>query len=123
MTEKYKLTVTKEQLQLINKACNVLSRVKMGQFHELLEELKDKDGKWLFDHDLLDDVNKLIKPKMGLLGGRSFGVNKFDDTDVLFTIHNCLRHQLWKEDPNRNSFDPTTTILIILFIPFFLQEL
>jgi len=101
--KKYKITITKEQLTLLNEATNILSRVKMGQFDEFLTTLRDKDNNLIFDHDLLDDVNKLIKPKMGLEGGQSFGVNRFDDADKLFTLHNCFRHQLWKENPNRSN--------------------
>ena len=100
--KKYKLTVTKEQLELINRATNILSRLKMGQFDDMLQELKDKDHNYIFTHDLLEDIEKLVKPKMGL-HGFTFGVRKFDDADKLFTIHNCIRHQFWKENPSRST--------------------
>ena len=100
---KYKITVSKEQIILINRAVEILARVKMGQFDGMLQELKDSSDKWIFDNDLLEDVENIIKPKMGLKNSQSFGVNRFKEVGELYTIHTCIRYQMWKENPNRQS--------------------
>jgi hypothetical protein len=39
-----------------------------------------------------------------------YGINYSDEVDILFDIHGVLRHQLWLEQENRNSYTVDATV-------------
>lgn len=92
-----KLESSKDAIILSETATNRLksyldtvSRAYLGQFSNFLLLFKGQDG-WLMDSDLEDDFQTLLKNH----GSCRFGIlNEIGESDILFTIMQCVRHRL-----------------------------
>jgi len=93
------LTLTKEQADILQKACEMYARVRMGQFSEIiwcLLDIKTPTEEYCKRRDeaerLLYEARKHIYPD--LFGrGHSYGIGKFEDADIAFDIHQVLRYK------------------------------
>ena len=108
---RYALSLTRKQLQLLSVACERMSRnlcgqLDMGVFYEL-ERAINRHHEGEERMDLLSEVRQtldVLRTRCWNLDSRQFyGIHYDKDSDILFDIHQVLRHQLWLEDPNRSN--------------------
>lgn len=108
---RYVISLTRKQLQLISIACERMSRnlcgqLDMGVYYEL-EKAIERHHEGEERMDLLSDVRNTLddlRARCWKLSSRQFyGLHYDKDSDILFDIHQVLRHQLWLEDPNRSN--------------------
>ncbi len=113
----YNLQLTKRQAEILSYACDRLTRIICGQdwtYQEFMEEawekrckkatgnLMDKEwnGGWYNMRHEADEICKNIKKKFwGLERNAMYGINYDDTADILFDLHQCIRHQLWLDRP------------------------
>lgn len=118
------LTVTEEQLRLIQEALDMYSRIGIGQlwvikdhptFEEILRKKSTFDGKVDYNiyHDMREKADKyftlgrdtlLIDSTHGQHG--SYGIyNKEVDEScrVAFDLVQVIRHEFWKANPDRSE--------------------
>lgn len=109
----YQLELTKRQAELLSYACDRFSRLIEGQdwsYQEMMEEAWEKrckeatgnfmdnewDGGWSNMRAETQELCKSIKKKYwGLESNAMYGIHYDDTSDILFSIHQVLRHQLW----------------------------
>lgn len=119
--KKYILELTEKQARLLSYACDQFSRLIMGQdwsFQELLEAAwerrckeatgkpmdDDWDGGWQAMREEAERTCREIKRKFwGLSSNTLNGVHYDDTADILFDIHQVLRHALWEDLPEPKS--------------------
>ena len=128
------LTVTEEQLRLIQRALDFYSRVGIGQFNAIKDhptfeahlhnEFKDGNGKTDYEryHSVRDAVDMmLIQPRNMLYNDSSIGKNgswgihhpNVDDTcRDAFDLVQVIRHEFWKQNPNRSSITVDSSITL-----------
>lgn len=113
----YLLKLSERQVKLLSYTCDLFSRLICGQdesYQELMEEAWERrskeatgdsmdnewDGGWYaMRHDAEEICKKIKKRFWGLEANALYGV-KYDDTaDILFDLHQVLRHQLWLDRP------------------------
>lgn len=98
----YSLTLTEKQLQVIQSACELLFRIKMGQLSHVAE---------FFFHRPINDIlalreglDKLSTLATGLDShSASHGISSpeiSDDARIAADVHDVIRHHLsWKKNP------------------------
>lgn len=95
----YTITVTEKQARVLSMACEVLSRLGMGQLKDAFEHLPKREKvDWSAWHDDMQDVAKILSRHMqgGIDGIRSStGINNADDdARTAWDIHAVIRHRL-----------------------------
>lgn len=114
----YTLHLTKRHVQLLSYACDRFSRLICGQdwtFQELMEEAWEKrckeavgghgmdnewDGGWYAMRHEAEEICKKIKKRFwNLESNAMYGVYYDKTADILFDLHQTLRHQLWIDRP------------------------
>ena len=114
----YTLHLTKRQVELLSYACDRFSRLIIGQdwtYQELFEQAWEKrckeavgghgmdkewDGGWQNMREEAEAFSQNIKKRFWGLDWRSMNGIHYDDTaDILFSLHQVLRHQLWLDRP------------------------
>ena len=119
----YTLHLTKRQVQLLSFACDRLSRIICGQdwtYQEFMEQAWEKrcreavggngfdkewDGGWQNMREDAEVICKQIKKRFwGLDSNALYGIHYDDVADVLFDIHQVLRHQLWIDNGMKTRF-------------------
>lgn len=113
----YDIRVSKRQLELLSYACDRLSRIICGQdwtYQEFMEEAwekrcKDATGKMMDDdfeggwyemrHDAEAICKQIKKRFWGMEWNAMYGVGYDDTADILFDLHQVIRHQLWIDRP------------------------
>ena len=118
---KYTIELTEKQARLLSSAMDSFARLIIGQdweYQQLMENawfkrckeatgnmLDDKfeDG-WQAMRDDAERICKEIKLRFwGMPGNATYGV-KYDDTaDILFDMHQVIRHQLWLDDDEKTG--------------------
>lgn len=119
--KKYTIELTEKQARLLSWACDRLPRLIQGQdwtFQELLEEAwekrcKDATGKYMDDEweggwfamrKYAERLCKEIKQKFwGLPANAMHGIHYDDTADILWDIHQVIRHKLWQDVPDPNK--------------------
>lgn len=114
----YTLHLTKRQVELLSYACDRFSRLICGQdwtYQELFEQawekrckeatgnMMDKEwqGGWLNMRDDAKVMSEEIKRRYwGLQPNTMYGIHYDDTADILFSLHQVLRHQLWLDRPD-----------------------
>jgi len=122
----YQVTMTKRQVQLLSYACDQFSRLICGQdwsFRELLEAAWEKrckeatgkmidkewDGGWRNMRAEAECLCEYIKRRFwGLESSAQYGIYYDATADILWDIHQVLRHQLWLDRPD----DDKSTITV-----------
>lgn len=114
----YNLKLTKRQVELLSYACDRFSRLIIGQdwtYQELFEQAWEKrckeavgghgmdkewDGGWQNMREDAEAFSRNIKKRFWGLEWRCMNGIHYDDTaDILFSLHQVLRHQLWLDKP------------------------
>ena len=117
----YQITLTKRQVQLLSYACDQFSRLICGQdwsFQELMEAAwerrckeatgkmidKEWEGGWGDMRFEAEDLCKYIKKRFwGLESNALYGIHYDLTADMLYDIHQVLRHQLWLDRPDEDK--------------------
>lgn len=110
----FEITLNKRQMQVLSAACDNYSRILCGQLDVGLEDTIERGLDREYTTATLDkkfEIRDTIRDKLAEIKmlvwnmgrGASYGVNYDDDADLLFDIHQVLRHHLWKLNPNRLS--------------------
>lgn len=93
-----RLTMTEDDAKLVAKACEFYTRIKIGQFKEIIWNFLDlklptddycKRQEKL--EDLLYQARGVLYPDLGKHIGTSYGYGKFKDADKAFEIYELLR--------------------------------
>ena len=113
--ESYKLTVSKNQMRIIMNALECYFRNHMGQFGDLADDIafrgydrnKDTDRSE-FNHRInyRNDAEDLFNQAYRLASFGDMFHYKTEDERNAIDIWHVIRHQFWKENPNRR--DDTT---------------
>lgn len=116
----YKLELTERQARLLSLACDQFARLIQGQdwtYQELFEAAWEKrckeavghgmdkewDGGWQAMRKEAEALTKQIKKRFwGLESNAMYGIYYDKSADILWDIHRVIRHQLWKENPDRS---------------------
>lgn len=100
MNTMIELHLTKEQAEIVSKACEFFARIKMGQFDEipLLCLSHNLPGGEFYNRrtaaeKALLEARKHIYPELHGIG-HSYGVGKFYDADRAFDVYQVLRYAL-----------------------------
>ena len=108
----YRLTVTKKQAEIISRACELLTRVHLGQLNSVAWELMGIVKQSEDFISLREGLNKLEPLIHGYPNGGHPGIrsNKLCDTpriswDIYQTVRQILAHQDGKEKSWRVDFD------------------
>lgn len=104
--KKYRLELTDEQAKITLKALELYSRLRNGQWTELVDlclDLNDDDyARKKFDLLIpeLMHLRKQVYPELPPQWGTSYGIGKFEDADLAWEIHEVLRNRIaWAEHP------------------------
>lgn len=98
MSETYTLTLTKAQLELLSQAAELISRIGIGQFTDVLDWLPLKTGS--LDNDAKLAIAGILKPRMihDIDGwSSSLGIHHADTpawAQILWDVHQVIRHKL-----------------------------
>ena len=128
------LTVTNEQLRLIQQALDFYSRIGIGQLDEikdhptfskyLAEQVKDVDGKTDYNryHAIREQADNAFTQGRNILWndfsiGRngSWGIhnpNVDKSCVVAYDLIQVIRHEFWKADPNRSEHTVSSSVLL-----------
>ena len=125
------LTVTEDQLRLVQRALDFYSRIGIGQFGEIknhptferhLHKEFELDGKTDYNryHAVRDSVDSmLVQPRNmlyndnSLSGNGSWGIfnSKVDDScREAFDLIQVIRHEFWKRDPERSNITVDSSV-------------
>lgn len=117
----YNLQLTGRQAQLLSWACDRIARCIQGQdwtYQEFFEAAwekrakeatgkpmsKDFDGGWYAMRHDAEALAKQIKKRFWNCESNVMnGIHYDDDADILWTIHQVIRHQLWKDRPEEQK--------------------
>jgi hypothetical protein len=93
--QKYVLILSKNQLQAISVAIEVLARLKIGQIKQALDQCLDQDGNSnILGWEIEDQVESIVKPHLGLDKNQSWGVGKFKIVDLLWDLYEVIRYKM-----------------------------
>ena len=113
----YQLELTERQARILSYACDQFSRLICGQdwsYQELFEAAWEKrckeatgnmmdkefEGGWDDMRAKAEEICKKVKKMFwGLDYNAMYGVRYDDTADILFSIHQVIRHQLWLDRP------------------------
>lgn len=100
----YRIELTKDQLMHIARACELSSRLRSGQLHEVMACLDDlTQGE--YNHEKANALIELLKSEVGLDANESIGVAQSTQTaKELYDIYRTIYHQFAKE-PSVYRFD------------------
>ena len=118
----YQLELTERQARLLSWACDTIARIIEGQdrtYQDMLEAAWEKrckeatgkmmdnewDGGWSQMREDAERMCREMKKRFwGLEPNALYGVHYDNNGDTLWDIHQVIRHQLWKDNPNRQQF-------------------
>lgn len=121
MAKKYIIEMNERQARLLSWACDTFPRLIEGQSHayqDLFESAWEKrckkatgkmiddefEGEWQKMREDAETFCKEIKKRFWNLGWCSNNGIHYDDTaDIIFDIHQAIRHELWKNQPEPKS--------------------
>jgi len=113
----YSLELTERQAKLLSYACDQFSRLICGQdwsYQELFESAwetrckeatgnfmdKEWDNGWYAMRQDAEMFAKQIKKRFwNLKSNAMYGIHYDDTADILFDLHQTIRHQLWLDRP------------------------
>lgn len=100
----YTITLTQKQLETVQEALEVYSRLGIGQWRQAFEKLPLRQNESSFDwahwHDFLDDVGFQIKnfTKQRVDGYQSslgiHGLDVSESAQIAWDVHQVIRHRL-----------------------------
>jgi hypothetical protein len=126
------LTVTENQLRLIQNALDLYTRIGIGQFERIKEhptfevhlhnEFKNEEGKtdYVKLHSVRDEVDEIFTQAKRLLYNQSSAVknggwgihnpNVDDSCRDAFDLVQVIRHEFWKNNPNRSNITVDSSV-------------
>jgi hypothetical protein len=103
MPRRYRLEISEEQARVISLACELLSRLHMGQLNAAADVHVQRDC----FHALADELRKLKPMLTGMPQNAHWGITGPelpDEARVAFDLHQVIRHRLaWDHDPNGDT--------------------
>lgn len=114
----YSLKLTERQAKLLSYACDQFARCIQGQdwvIQDLMESAWEKrckeatgkmmdkewDGGWYNMRHEAEEISHQIKKRFwGLERNSLYGIYYDDTADILWDIHQVIRHQLWLDRPD-----------------------
>lgn len=109
----YTLQLTEEQLSLVLRAVDLMMRTGMGQCSDLAKWIATKGNSLKFDtnkefEEYLTTKNIAYSVLEGLMYGcqvKGLPSIKSDDTLNLHTLYSAIRHEMWKNEPDKSNWD------------------
>jgi hypothetical protein len=119
--KKYTLELTEKQARLLSWVCDTFPRLIEGQswsYQELFESAWEKrckkatgemmddefEGGWYKMREDAETFCKEIKRRFwNLAPNADYGVNYDDSADIIWSIYQVIRHQLWLDNPDPNK--------------------
>lgn len=105
MEEKYVLTLTRKQAYMVQDACELLARLKIGQFSRITELLLDLGLKDYCERR--DNVNDLFRVASNIIFGRNAYGSPVAKQDAIhyraWDIYTVIRHAIWEHDNPGNN--------------------
>ena len=103
---KYVLTLNEEQEKYLETACEFYARMMNGQWNELVWrtlDIRKFPDDFCERRDKMEDhmfeTRQLAFPELDLRGA-SYGVGKFEDSDIVWEIYEVLRNtRAWHNNP------------------------
>lgn len=97
-SDRYTITMNRKQLGDIGRALEACFRMGIGQPSNALAYCRDRDGKpAIYGWNDVQDVERVIKSKMGLHPNASWGVGRFPELDVLCEMYKTIeRFMSWE---------------------------
>lgn len=113
----YQLELTERQARILSYACDQFSRLICGQdwsYQELFEAAWEKrckeatgnmmdkefEGGWYEMRTDAEAICKQAKKRFwGCESNAMYGIHYDDTADILFSLHQVIRHQLWLDRP------------------------
>ena len=102
----YQVKLTKDQLQTIQEATNLLLRVQLGQWDEIfrhlpLEDTYDSDSLYALKRSFANKLSLFMKDNVdGIFSSFGVGHSELPETNsIALDIHNTIRHKLaWENE-------------------------
>jgi len=119
--KKYILEMNERQARLLSLVCDTFPRLIEGQdhaFQDLFESAWEKrckeatgkmmddefEGGWQKMREDAETFCKEIKRRFwDLAPNANYGIHYDDNADIIWDVYRCLRHELWKNNPNRSN--------------------
>ena len=117
--KKYKLTLTKKQMQVLQEVCELRFRIDLLQENELAEILaqmdcldldpRNPDHKKIFDSyiERREHISAILKALFEIASPTperwAKGRKRNPESLVAEDIFLAIRHQLWKDNPNKST--------------------
>jgi len=119
--KKYVIEMNERQARLLSYVCNTFPRLVEGQdfaYQDLFESAWERrckeatgntmdkmfEGGWYMMRENAEALCKEIKRRFwNLAPNANYGVNYDDSADIIWDMYQCLRHELWKNDPDPNK--------------------
>lgn len=106
---KFTLTMTEDQLRLLDRACEFYARVMCGQFSTLADDIlfeqdltqKSWDARKEAAYDVLYAARGILFPELGSSRSTHHGVGWKDSADAMYDFHDVIRHKLWSMLPEK----------------------
>ena len=96
--ETYTITVTADQAAVLSDACELLSRIRIGQIWAALDRLPLPDGKLMIDWDTRRQIESILAPSLGFdPHTTSLGIRNPKTADAgktAFYLYQLIRHRL-----------------------------
>ena len=109
----FAITMTEEQLRLLNKVCEFYARVMCGQFSTLADDIlfeqditqKSWSARREAAYGVLYAARGILFPDLGAFRGSHYGVGYKNVSDAMFDFNEVIRHKLWEMlPPEEKSF-------------------
>jgi len=102
---KYILELDEDQVQALSNACEIASRLAMGQFTEITNDLWFH---WKVDHDTRDVCENILTTSKSMLTGLDrnsyFSISSPDVAEnfkIMYDLHQVVRYRLaWDRNPS-----------------------
>jgi hypothetical protein len=107
----YQVKLTKDQLQTIQEATNLLLRVQLGQWDEIfrhlpLEDTYDSDSLYALKRSFANKLSLFMKDNVdGIFSSFGVGHSELPETNsIALDIHNTIRHKLAWENEQHSTY-------------------
>ena len=94
--KKYTMTLSKKQLQIMEQALHSYARMLIGQFHTALDPVTWNDE---IKNKLNETQQEWLEQLTLYEHNEMYGHT--EDSEIAWDVYQVLRHQLWKENPNK----------------------
>jgi hypothetical protein len=108
ISKKYVIVATIEQVKEIQLALGILARLRCGQIHDALQEMKDSGGRnHKFDWDTIRKIEEIVKPELHLSFNELYGIGKFEDADAVWDMYETIRYRLSHDSLKEGEIPPS----------------